>query len=66
MKSRLLTVSQAAKLKGVTRKAIYDAIEREDLTAQVETIQRVRIREEDLADYKPRGPNKKGKTNLTI
>lgn len=58
MKQRLFTIAQAAKHKGVSRTAIYNAIKEKRLKA-VEVLGKPAIRESDLMMWEARpGPQK--------
>ena len=54
MPSKLLTVSQAAQVKGVSRTAVYAAIERGRLSHQV-ILGHIGLRESDVMAWEPLG-----------
>ena len=60
MATKLLTITQAAKYKGVSRNAIYQAIEGKRLPSRVSLV-RVVVREEDLDAWTPKKGQPKGK-----
>ena len=63
MSSSLLSVSQAATLKGVTRSAVYAAISRGDLDSQ-RVLGHVAVTEADVNAWQPIG-HKKGRPKGT-
>jgi excisionase family DNA binding protein len=64
MKQKRLTISQAAQLRGVSRSALYAAIERKTLRAHWD-LGRLVVTEKDLTEWvanKGKGGRKKGQT----
>ena len=59
MKQRLFNITQAARHKGVSRQALYDAIEAGRLKA-IEVLGKPAIRESDLEAWQPQPGQKKG------